>query len=91
VSQGLIPPLDTRLAGQLWLGAVSEVVVQWLMTPDAPPLESYYPALRRLLWSGLGVGTVNEPTDPARSAARSPSTPVARSGARSGGPRGGRK
>jgi AcrR family transcriptional regulator len=52
---GLIPPCDTRLAGQVWLGAVSEVVVQWLVAPRAPALESYYPALRELLWRGLGV------------------------------------
>ncbi len=55
LSAGLIPPCDTRLAGQVWLGAVSEVVVQWLATPKAPPLESYYPQLRELLWRGLGV------------------------------------
>lgn len=55
VRQGLIPPCDTRLAGQVWFGAVNEVVVQWLMTPDAPPLESYQPELRLLLRRGLGV------------------------------------
>jgi AcrR family transcriptional regulator len=55
VRQGLIEPCDTRLAGQVWFGAVNEVVVQWLVTPHAPPLESYYPELRRLLWRGLGV------------------------------------
>jgi AcrR family transcriptional regulator len=55
VRQGLIPPCDTHLAGQVWFGAVNEVVVQWLVSPGAPPLESYFPELRRLLWRGLGV------------------------------------
>lgn len=55
VRQGLIPPCDTRLAGQVWFGAVNEVVVQWLVTPGAPPLESYQPGLRLLLRRGLGV------------------------------------
>lgn len=59
VRQGLIPPCDTRLAGQVWFGAVNEVVVQWLVTPGAPPLESYYPELRLLLRRGLGASEVS--------------------------------
>ena len=57
VRQGRIPPCDTRLAGTVWFGAVNEVVVHWLIDPDAPPLESYGPELRRLLRRGLGVPT----------------------------------
>ncbi len=65
VRQGLIEPCDTRLAGQVWFGAVNEVVVQWLVTPHAPPLESYYSELRRLLWRGLGVEPVREESEDA--------------------------
>lgn len=55
VRQRLIPPCDTRLAGRIWFGAVNEVVVQWLVTPGAPPLESYYDELRAILRRGLGA------------------------------------
>src|SRR5262245_64145176 len=30
VAEGAIPPLDTRVATLAWLGAVNEVVIQWL-------------------------------------------------------------
>lgn len=72
---GLIPPCDTRLAGQVWLGAVSEVVVQWLVAPRAPALESYYPALRQLLWRGLGV---EPPLDDVSTKQRRGATPAPR-------------
>jgi AcrR family transcriptional regulator len=85
VRQGLIPPCDTRLAGQLWLGAVSEVVVQWLITPDAPPLESYFPELRRLLWSGLGVAPARVDAEFPSAATPLPSSHRAKSTARAGG------
>ena len=62
IRQGLIPPCDTRLAGRMWFGAVNEVVVQWLVTPDAPPLESYYPALRTILRRGLGSTVDSTPS-----------------------------
>lgn len=55
VRQRLIPPCDTRLAGRIWFGAVNEVVVQWLVTPGAPPLESHYAELRAILRRGLGA------------------------------------
>lgn len=87
VRQGLIAPCDTRLAGQIWLGAVSEVVVQWLTVRNAPPLESYYPELRRLLWHGLGVEPTREAPPPRRSADYPP--PQAAGRAKSGGVAGG--
>jgi AcrR family transcriptional regulator len=82
VHQGLIEPCDTRLAGQVWFGAVNEVVVQWLVTPHAPPLMSYYPELRRLLWRGLGVEPAREESEGAsrgKAAASSRATAGAKS------------
>ena len=86
VRQGLIPPCDTRLAGQVWFGAVNEVVVQWLVAPGAPPLESYYPELRRLLWRGLGVEPERMVAKRGGSAARSASRPPSARRSKNGGP-----
>ncbi|HET7553496.1 MAG TPA: hypothetical protein VFK04_19530, partial [Gemmatimonadaceae bacterium] len=81
--------------GQVWFGAVNEVVVQWLVTPSAPPLESYYPELRRLLWRGLGVDpdrvVAKRGGSAARSTPRPPSARRARNGSPARGRRGGRR
>ncbi len=55
VADGVIAPLDTRVAGRAWFGAIHEVVLGWLVADRPPPLESAYPALRLLLLRSVGV------------------------------------
>lgn len=55
VEEGAIAPLDTAIAGQVWLGAINEVVVHWLLDESAPPLEDALPALRGMLLRSIGV------------------------------------
>jgi AcrR family transcriptional regulator len=53
VSAGALPPLDTEMASVAWFGAVNQVVTRWVLTGRPERLEDAYPALRRLLLSGL--------------------------------------
>jgi AcrR family transcriptional regulator len=53
--QGAIPPLDTRLASQVWFGALNEVVTRWVLDEQPRPLEEAYPGLRRMLRQSIGV------------------------------------
>lgn len=55
VGAGLIPPLDTRVAGAAWFGALHEIVVRWLLTDQPGRLEDAYPTLRALLLRSVGV------------------------------------
>lgn len=55
VADGTIPPLDSRVAGAAWFGAIHEVVTRWLVADDPVPLETAYPTLRLLLLRGVGV------------------------------------
>jgi AcrR family transcriptional regulator len=57
VAEDAIPPLDTRVAACVWLGAINEVVLQWLFADpeSAPPLEDALPALRSALLRSIGV------------------------------------
>lgn len=55
VADGIIPPIDTRIASQAWFGALNEVVTRWLVAEKASPLEDAYPALRRILFRGVGI------------------------------------
>jgi len=54
-AEGSIPPLDTRVATLAWLGAVNEVVIQWLSrgTPDL--LSEAVPALTPILLRSIGA------------------------------------
>ena len=54
-ADGIIPPLDTRVAGTAWFGAIHEVVIRWLVADTPEPLEDAYPTLRRLLLRSVGV------------------------------------
>jgi AcrR family transcriptional regulator len=54
VAEGSIAPLDTRVATLAWLGAINEIVIQWLYT-GAPVLSESVPALTRLLLRSIGV------------------------------------
>ncbi len=55
VADGVIPPLDPRVAGSAWFGAIHEVVLRWLVADRPPPLETAYPTLRLLLLRSVGV------------------------------------
>jgi AcrR family transcriptional regulator len=55
VADGSIAPLDTRVATLAWLGAVNEIVIQWLHG-DVSDLEATIPALTRILLRSIGAG-----------------------------------
>ena len=55
IADGIIEPIDTRIAAQAWFGALNEVVTRWLVAERAGPLEDAYPALRRVLFRGVGI------------------------------------
>jgi TetR/AcrR family transcriptional regulator, fatty acid metabolism regulator protein len=54
VADGSLPALDTRVATLAWLGAVNEVVVQWLHG-GVPDLAATIPALTRLLLRSIAA------------------------------------
>lgn len=54
VAEGSIPKVDTHVATLAWLGAVNEVVVQWLHGRVAD-LDATVPTLTRLLLRSIGA------------------------------------
>ena len=57
VQEGAIPKLDTRVATLAWLGAVNEVVIQWLSRGEPDLLTEAAPALTPMLLRSIGVRT----------------------------------
>ena len=55
VAEGIIPPLDTQVAGMAWFGALNEVVMRWLMDESHGRLEDTYPTLRAILLRSVGI------------------------------------
>ena len=55
VAEGSIPPLDTRVATLAWLGAVNEVVIQWLYRGRPDLMTEAVPALTPLLLRSIGA------------------------------------
>ncbi len=55
VSEGSIPPLDTRVATLAWLGALNEVVIQWLHDGRPDLLTEAVPELTPLLLRSIGA------------------------------------
>lgn len=55
VAEGSIPPLDTRVATLAWLGAVNEVVIQWLHRGRPELIAEAVPALTRILLRSIGA------------------------------------
>ena len=55
VTAGTIPPIDTRVTGVVWFGALDEVVARWLQAERPGGLEETYPTLRALLLRSVGV------------------------------------
>ena len=54
-AEGSIAPLDTRIATLAWLGAVNEVVIQWLHG-EINDLRATIPPLTRILLRSIGSG-----------------------------------
>lgn len=67
VAERSIPPQDTRLAAQAWLGTLNEIITQWLLAGSGRLL-SLLPELRALLLRSIGA--------PARSAASARTRPL---------------
>jgi AcrR family transcriptional regulator len=59
VAEGSIPPLDTRVATLAWLGAVNEIVVQWLHSDDPDLLDQAVPALAPMLLRSIGANATS--------------------------------
>lgn len=54
-AEGDIPAIDAPLAARVWLGAVNELVVGWLLEDEPPVLEAVLPELSRLLLASIGI------------------------------------
>ena len=55
VSQGQIDPIDTALLAKVWLGALHEIIVQWLLTNEPKPLSKTIPGLTTALLRSVGA------------------------------------
>jgi AcrR family transcriptional regulator len=55
VEAGVVPRLDTRLAAQVWLGALNEVILRWLHARHPEPMVQTTPALREMLLRSVGA------------------------------------
>jgi AcrR family transcriptional regulator len=55
VREGALAPLDTRVATLAWLGAVNEVVIQWLSGAEPDLLDRALPALAPMLLRSIGA------------------------------------
>jgi TetR/AcrR family transcriptional regulator, fatty acid metabolism regulator protein len=51
-ADGSIPPLDTRIATLAWLGAINEIVTQWLHA-NVPDLRATIPPLTHILLQSI--------------------------------------
>lgn len=54
VQDGSIPPLQTDIAARAWVGALNEIVINWIYT-GTPSLEESLPALRQFLARSIGI------------------------------------
>jgi AcrR family transcriptional regulator len=55
IATGVIPPIDTHIAGAAWFGAIHEVVMDWLTVEEPGRLEDAFPALRAILLRSVGI------------------------------------
>lgn len=53
MEEGSIPPLNSRIASYLWVGAINEVIIRWLYTGSPDPVGEALPELNRILLTGL--------------------------------------
>jgi len=54
VEEGSIPPQDTSLVSQAWIGALNEIIAQWVVS-GRRPLPARVPELRALLLRSIGA------------------------------------
>jgi TetR/AcrR family transcriptional regulator, fatty acid metabolism regulator protein len=71
VRQNLILPLDTRVAGLAWFGALNQVVINWVLEETDSSVEDSYPTLRNLLLSSIGAPLTGKPATSHDAALRS--------------------
>jgi TetR/AcrR family fatty acid metabolism transcriptional regulator len=57
VEQGYIEPVDTILVSQMWIGALHEVILRWLLIGDPNPLTIVIPTLRATLLRSIGINS----------------------------------
>ena len=55
IEAGVVLPVDTQLVSHVWLGALQEVILQWLMAGRPVPITETTVALRALLLRSIGV------------------------------------
>ncbi len=55
VAAGQIPPQDTTLVSQMWVGAIHEVILRWLLTGQPSPLTSATLQLQASLLLSIGA------------------------------------
>ena len=55
VAAGAIEPVDSELASRVWLGALHEVLLQWLLADHPPSINETVPATRAMLLRSVGV------------------------------------
>lgn len=58
VARGEIEPQDTALVARMWVGALQEVILHWLLTGEPDPLTRVAPDFRRALLRSVGAQTV---------------------------------
>lgn len=54
VQEGSIPPLNTRVTAFAWMGAINEVIIEWVYQGEPDPSRSLQ-TLRLILLRGIGV------------------------------------
>jgi len=59
VADGAIPPQNTALAAQAWLGMLNEIITQWLVTGEGRVADRL-PDLRLLLLRSIGAAEASE-------------------------------
>jgi len=59
VASGAIAPMDTETTSWVWLGAINEIVVRWLVTGQPSRLDEIAPTLQALLLRSVGVDGVD--------------------------------
>ena len=55
LEEGSIAHIYTNVAASIWLGAINEILIQWLYTGEPEPIREALPALRTILLAGIGV------------------------------------
>lgn len=59
IAEGDIEPIDTEVAGQVWMGAIYHVVIRWVRTGQPEPRRAL-PTLRRMLLQSVGISIALE-------------------------------